>query len=195
MTKGEVIAAELLPATGYTRRPYAPGSGVDAGTWNAAQNRYEIAPVNEQVVFTANDQWSALVLLQNAGTLTFSARTFAPADVNVSLNRITIANHGFASATEVVVTQDTTLMGGLAANTSYFVQSIDTNTIALHPTSALSGAMDITTTGAGNGAVKVATGRLVWFENAVGVQSVGAGGVAALRVQGSEMNVGDISGT
>ena len=56
--------------------------------------------------------------------------------VDTTNNRITILNHGFLTGTEVVYTATSAVLAPLVSTTKYFVHAIDTNTIALYPTSA-----------------------------------------------------------
>ena len=62
-----------------------------------------------------------------------STQTFnvAPTDVNTSTDEITITGHGLATAEALVYTQGTTGITGLATGNTYYVISVDANTIKL----------------------------------------------------------------
>lgn len=80
-----------------------------------------------------------------------TAKTFQPADVDVTENAITITAHGFETGRKAALTTAGTLPGGLSA-TDYWVIKIDADTIKLASSlvNALAGtAVDITTQGVG----------------------------------------------
>jgi hypothetical protein len=82
-----------------------------------------------------------------------SAKTFAPADVTVLANTITEVGHGFYTGLVVQLTTVTTLPGGLALLTDYYVIRVDADTykLAASLVDALAGTpKDITDQGTGN---------------------------------------------
>lgn len=192
MSKAEIISAELLNTNGYQRRPYVTGSGGSAGTWDAAQLRYEANTVSQSVTVTASEQWSGLVFWADSAADS-AARSFTTANVNITTDRITLTAHGISSASEVVVTSTGTRPGGLAANTLYFVQVIDANTISLHSNAALSAIVDITSVGTGTHHLRLAGGRVVGFRN-FSVGTIGAGASQPFTIDQAWMNVGDVNG-
>jgi hypothetical protein len=76
-----------------------------------------------------------------------------PADINTSTNRITITSHGYSDANEVVLRlpfgSNSTLMGGVTAETRYYCKVIDANTIELYTDQALTTIVDISSVGSG----------------------------------------------
>lgn len=124
MNKAEIISAELLPDSGYVRRAYNPGSGANAGTWDQSQLRYENQPVIGTFAVTATVQYSGVVVWSNSPADN-PTRACPAANVNAATDRLTIPNHGMSSGAEVVVTSTGTRPGGIAANTLYWVQNID----------------------------------------------------------------------
>lgn len=190
MTKAELISAELLPTNGYSRKVYAPGTGGSAGAWDANQMRYENAPVNVSVSVTNTEQWSAMLLWSNSPA-DVTARTVGI--VNPTSDRLTIPNHAIASGAELVVTSTGTRPGGTIANTLYYAQIIDTNSIALHSSPALNSLVNITDVGSGTHHVRLAGGRPVLFLN-VGTQTIGSGAQQSLSFDLSTANGGDSNG-
>lgn len=80
------------------------------------------------------------------------AKTFAPADVNTTTNRITVTAHGFTTNDIVTVKSSGTLPGGLNTNYQYEVTVIDANTIELeYPITGApgNGIVDLTSQGSG----------------------------------------------
>lgn len=63
-----------------------------------------------------------------------NSRTFVPGDVDTGLEEVAITDHEFTTEDKVRVNSDTTLPGGLAINTDYFVRAIDADTISFHTT-------------------------------------------------------------
>jgi hypothetical protein len=61
-----------------------------------------------------------------------TSKTFAPSDVDIGTNRITISAHGFPNVHRVRFTTTGTLPGNLSAGTTYYViRVVDENTIQL----------------------------------------------------------------
>lgn len=92
------------------------------------------------------------------GTVYSPVLTFAPADVNVGTDTITIPNHGFSKDTKVTFGSDTALPGGIEFGTEYYVKPTGVNTFQL--STAWDGpTMDITSTG--SGILQVTASKLV----------------------------------
>jgi len=81
--------------------------------------------------------------------LVYSAvKTFAPGDVNVGTDTITVTAHGYTQDTKVTFGSDTALPGGIEFGTEYYVKPTGANTFQL--STAWDGpTLDITSTGAG----------------------------------------------
>lgn len=80
------------------------------------------------------------------------AKTFLPADVNTTTNRITVTAHGFATNDIVTVKSTGTLPGGLNTNYQYEVTVIDANTIELeYPITGAPGNGIVVLTSGGSG--------------------------------------------
>ncbi len=78
-----------------------------------------------------------------------SADTFVDGDVNTGTDRITLSDHFYADSQAVTLTSSGTLPAGLALATTYYVKSIDKDTIELYTTAALSVIVDITAAAGG----------------------------------------------
>lgn len=75
-------------------------------------------------------------------------KTFAPTDVNISTEFITLNAHGYAASQVVVFSSSGTLPGGLTANTVYYIKAPTTNTFQVSTTPGGS-AVNLTTQGTG----------------------------------------------
>lgn len=79
-------------------------------------------------------------------------KTFAPTDVNVASNVITITNHGFSQLHYVQFSSTGTLPGGINAGQQYYVKPLDVNTLQVFGTlqgAIQSSVLDITSQGTG----------------------------------------------
>lgn len=75
-------------------------------------------------------------------------KSIATTDINTTTNVITSTNHGFQDNDRIKMTTSTTMPGGLAVETVYFIRDAAADTFKL--TSTLAGsAIDITSTGTG----------------------------------------------
>jgi len=83
-----------------------------------------------------------------------SADTFVDGNVTTGTDRITLTAHFHANADEVTLTTTGTLPAGLALATTYYVRSIDVDTIELYSDSGLTSIVDITAA-AGGGTHKI----------------------------------------
>lgn len=102
------------------------------------------------------------------GRTASSDKYFQPADVNTTTNRITLTGHGYTSGDSVVLQTPagSTLAAGVSANTRYYVNVVDANTLELHTNVGLSAIVDITTTGTGSQRIFKIVPRVV---NAAGI--------------------------
>ena len=91
-------------------------------------------------------------------TFTASTKSFTNSNVNASTDRITISSHGMSTtqAVQIEPLDTATMPGGINQHETYFIKSIDGNTVELYKTSAgatagtASQKVDITSTGSGS---------------------------------------------
>lgn len=83
-----------------------------------------------------------------------NVKVFAPGDVDISNERITITAHGFTTGDEVSLFSSGTLPTGITANATYYVIVVNANTISLSTSYALAlvtlGIVNLTGTGSGS---------------------------------------------
>jgi len=187
MNKAQLASAELLPVNGYSRQPWAPGSGV----WDATQLRWELASVTANITATgAPIQWSSMLLWANSPTNTAALTMGA---IDTATDRITITGHGQSNATEVAVTTTGTLPGGITADTLYYLSSISTNTIELYSNVGLTTKVDITSAGSGTHTLRLCGGRPRCFVNFAS-QIIGDGATQPLRFDIGHASGGNSNG-
>ena len=78
-----------------------------------------------------------------------SADTFVDGDVNTTTDRITLSDHFHADSQAVTLTTSGTLPGGISLATTYYVKSIDKDTIELYVAADLAVIVDITSAAGG----------------------------------------------
>lgn len=79
----------------------------------------------------------------------FKSLRFDNTDVDIALNTITIAGHSWSNGVPVAIVNSTNLPGGLVAGTVYYIGIVDSNTIKLYTTAALTTLVNLTSTGSG----------------------------------------------
>ena len=153
-----IIQQEVAQVSGYSRQQYKPAT---AGTYDAAQGRYEMPPVT--LTFTAASgpiQFDRAVLVSDGSA---EANKIFTADA--STNRLTITASGLVNGDRVVPTADPggTLPAGMSA-IAYYAKSIDANTVELYLEPALTTILDFTTNGSGTLRLRYAQGNVELFE-------------------------------
>lgn len=72
-----------------------------------------------------------LAIQANYTVNALAAQSFAPGDVNIVTDRITIPGHGYTTGVKGQFTTTGTLPGGLSLATDYWIIKVDTNTISV----------------------------------------------------------------
>ena len=83
--------------------------------------------------------------IQNVG----SSDTFVDGNVTTGTDRVTLTGHPFTSADSAILTSSGTLPAGLALATTYYIKSIDANTVEFYSDVALANIVDITAAAGG----------------------------------------------
>lgn len=97
------------------------------------------------------DDGTAVLEATATGVTKHPTQTFT---ADATTDRITCVDHGFQVGDQVVVASSTTLPGGLAASTRYFVTDVSPNAFKLESVPG-GGAIDITSAGSGTHTIYV----------------------------------------
>ena len=119
--------------------------------WSHARAGQAVNDSKAAIAFYSDDDpTQATAWLQAHSYLhSYNPKTFAPAAVDTTLNRITVT-HGLPSSPwAVTLSSSGTLPGGVTAATTYYAKSISSSVIELYTNEAMSVIVDITTQGTG----------------------------------------------
>ena len=140
---------------------YVEASLSTAGGVMTAQQYYYQA-VYEWTDARGNIFRSAPSLPVSALVVNGAVKSFVPADVNTTSERITVPNHGYSTGTAFTFTTTGTLPSPFLVDTTYYAIVVDANTlkVAANYADALAGtAIDITTTGTVGSSFNPAAGQ------------------------------------